>query len=663
MDVEQLFEAEVGDYGVLSFMTIGMAERFMVYRTCNEDGNISTIDYAKAITGVKNQRKRLINWEGKGPLPYLLKELFRATELETVRERSRIWAAREMESAAEHGAEFCDVLLGHSKTLIDAYRIFSLISIMTMTSKENSYKAFMSETGLALSEILECDYQEGVSVTFMIWEYISVLKEQLWVRRVSCDFERLEKLRAVRRAIESIVADYGDAMSNHTYSSGKPLVMQVKVEHSLFQFFGQSVWDTYSGVQERQFPTLANVTNRVRFSLSGRIPIAIMCEPDKVVLGLNTAWGVPIPRYALLQLEYAKFNMLGRFLVRSGLIGEDGQRVKKSSRGHDYEFEIDMELYDDTASEEIAERQILVSGPQVPDGLLSEHINTVILHCDELVLKAREATRFILQHPKFNSMVKDAAERYKGILDLGNKTSPMVEDHRNGDELKVIRHADLDDSVRQLKYPIDLGWGSRLSRPSGTEWKERVLEEWEGDLNGSYYKLKLDQKSGTITKMSKTRWLAPNSESISVEGQLNLGIFSCKVAISKALGRKKNEFIHPSEILRSSTPSDLVRMALFASEMSGECYSQNSACYLKKGSDNTTNLRNHIASIASGSFSGQDVYFRKRDRAVFILTAVRSLRLKPGTAGNCKYHVEEAEFDKRECILAYMELEAGKVGG
>lgn len=106
--------------------------------------------------------------------------------------------------------------------------------------------------------------------------------------------------------------------------------MQVKSQHSLFLFYGQDKPRDLMPVVA-QFPTVHNVTARIRFAQDEHGTIADMCEPDKIVLGDAKAWGVPTARYALLQLVYARFCILGKFRVRSGLIGEDGSRVGPSA--------------------------------------------------------------------------------------------------------------------------------------------------------------------------------------------------------------------------------------------------------------------------------------------------------------------------------------------
>lgn len=171
----------------------------------------------------------------------------------------------------------------------------------------------------------------------------------------------------------------------------------------------------------------------------------------------------------------------------------------------------------------------------------------------------------------------------------------------------VVRHADLDDSVRHLQHPVILDWGAKLERPKGTEWKERVCHEFNGDVHGGHLHVEMNRRTEVITKVSRSRFIPIRSEGVSVQT-----IFSSCLSGNDVQRRQRSEsrIIEPTQLLVSSAPSRLARIALAAVELQGLKYGSNSSCYLPRAPDGRGSR--HIASIPSSVFSGNDVYYRKR---------------------------------------------------
>lgn len=172
----------------------------------------------------------------------------------------------------------------------------------------------------------------------------------------------------------------------------------------------------------------------------------------------------------------------------------------------------------------------------------------------------------------------------------------------------------------------------------------------------------MDPTTGIIRKVSRSMFIPIRTERMDVRTKFSLGIFSFGLTGSDVQARSDPRIVEPTQLLRSSTPSKLARMALATVELQGLKFGSKSACYLPRAPDGMGTR--HTASIPSSVFSGNDVYYRERDEAVFLLTRTRSLRLLPGR-GTCKYHVREEEFDKHEtgAVLAFLKLERGTVGG
>lgn len=657
------FRQDVGLFGMIGFFLVSPIERAMVYRDRNEDeGTLSEINMQEALVNIKRQQIEVFRFLfSPGRLARIWKRLFtKADSMKIIPEMLTDFNSQIR--MAEESKENFSSLLGHITLLIDAYSIFSTLSMMAVKLDDDSWNVL----SIAFQEIISTEISRpcGSTPAHEIWDLVTHLKFELFQslskEELVFNVKLFNLLRVLRRGLDDIVGDYDENMSNHNKTTGKPLVMQVKIEHSRFQIFGQAAWDTCSYRQECQYKTIANVTSRIRFVKDDDKVVAVMCEPHKVESGEKTACGVPIPRYALIELEYAKFNMLGKFTVRSGDIGDDGKRVGPSKSGPDYEYIIDMEKYAREESTELPERQVLVAGPQVPQGLLEHHIANEILPNPQYENEAWEATRTILEY-EFSADAVRAARRYQEVLRSAVPSPAYNRPFIQNDEYQETkRHADMDDSVRKLRAPKRFEWGAILEQPRGTEWRERVPYSWSGDVHGDFLRVEMNRSTGIIKKLTRRRFIPIKSSSIDVDASFTLGPFSLGLTANDVKARQaRQNNIEPTELLRSTSPALLVRMALASVELQNLRFGKNSACYLPV-SRNGQGIR-HIASIPSNAIDGNDVYYRKRDDAIFLLTGRRSFRIMPGK-GSCKYHVSEQDFEKEECVLAFLKLEDGTVG-
>lgn len=93
---------------------------------------------------------------------------------------------------------------------------------------------------------------------------MDLLSKQIWENSGESNWVLRSVLRGIRRGLDEIISDYNESRDNHMRASGKPSVMQVKVEQFLFQFYSQAKHRGFKPVAA-QFPTVNNVTARIRF--------------------------------------------------------------------------------------------------------------------------------------------------------------------------------------------------------------------------------------------------------------------------------------------------------------------------------------------------------------------------------------------------------------
>lgn len=115
------------------------------------------------------------------------------------------------------------------------------------------------------------------------------------------------------------------------------------------------------------------------------------------------------------------------------------------------------------------------------------------------------------------------------------------------------------------------------------------------------------------------------------------------------------------QLINTKVPTAVVRMAIYSLEMQGvHVNNANEACYLP--SNGTGPKVSHTAPISSDTFSGIDVYYRRKDKAVFILTKTRALRLSVHPTKPRLYYLKEDSFLMKDCMLAHMTLDQGRIG-
>ena len=380
--------------------------------------------------------------------------------------------------------------------------------------------------------------------------------------------------------------------------------------------------------------------------------LIVLCHPAKIIED-NTS-RLPIPKYAAVAVEYAARGIEGKLLFQNDRVNRKGKAIDRSGRvKSSFEY---LDICANAVRQTIHEKEdiltfLSISGTHVHQKLVDEYCR--YLHEKGIERNELEIMISRIVRGAVTNTVQEAIHRLKMSYSQveGEKPSSFVAE---GDDLNEtpVEHADMDDLAQKLQHVRTLFHGViKISRPTGTEWHEKVEDSWQGEISGRWTTVRLDRRSGKMYSDEGRFWRRFMTAELMGTAEVKVGVAKFGLTGKPMFGMPE---IDPLKYLNRESDRKLARMAVYAAEKQRIICSQNSSSYLLHATGTGEERpRIHIASITADILNGMDLYFDRSGRKLFVKFLTRFMLLTMVSEEKKLFRLTQvADIDRQGMYLA-----------